>query len=460
MPSSVLIIDDDESMCRMIAQDLERRGHAPRWFASAQAAFAALRTEPAEVVLTDLSMPDLNGIELCERVAQNYPDVPVIVMTGFGSLESAVAAIRAGAYDFVTKPVELEVLALAVERALSHRSLKEQIRRLREEVGKTRRFEELIGESPPMVELYRRIERIARSDAAVLLRGESGTGKELVARILHRRSERKDGPFVAVNCAAVPEPLVESELFGHVAGAYTGAQAARRGLFIESDGGTLFLDEIGEVSLAVQPKLLRALEEKSIRPVGGNREQTVDVRVIAATHRDLETAVEEGRFREDLFFRVNVISLEIPPLRARGTDVLLLAQRAIEEFAERMGRPVKGMSHPVAERLLSYPWPGNVRELRNAIEHAVALTEFDTLLLEDLPERIREYRKSHVILGAGDPTELAPLEDVERRYILHVLDAVGGNRTLASGILGLDRKTLYRKLRRYEEPASSSDREA
>jgi two-component system response regulator HydG len=390
-------------------------------------------------------------------VALNFPDIPVVIMTGFGSLETAVAAIRAGAYDFVTKPVELEVLAIAIERALSHRSLEQQVRLLRDEIGKSGRFDEMIGDSPPMVELYRRIERIARSDSAVLLRGESGTGKELVARILHRRSARSNRSFVAVNCAAIPESLFESELFGHAAGAYTGAQGPRQGLFAEADGGTLFLDEIGDVSLAVQPKLLRVLEQQSVRPVGGDREKQVDVRVIAATHQDLESAVEDDRFREDLFFRLSVIALDIPPLRARGTDILVIAQKTLEECARRMARSVKGISHPAAERLLAYPWPGNVRELRNAIEHAVALTDFESITIEDLPARIREYRKSHVLLDTPNPTELAPLEEVERRYVLHVLDVLGGNRSQAAQVLGVDRKTLYRKLRRYYEAGSHDE---
>lgn len=449
MGRSILVIDDDESMCRMIADDCSRRGLSTRWFTNAAEAFQALKTDPADVVVTDLNLPGLNGLELCERVAVNYPDVPVIVMTGFGSLETAVAAIRAGAYDFVTKPVELEILALAVERALSHRSLRDQVRRLHEETRKAHRFEEFLGESPPMTDLYRRIERVAQSDSTVLLRGESGTGKELAARVLHRLSNRRDRPFVAVNCASVPEMLFESELFGHTAGAYTGAHGTRDGLFVEANGGTLFLDEIGEVALAVQPKLLRALDQRTIRPVGADREVPIDVRVIAATHRDLESAVGENRFREDLLYRIAVITLNLPALRTRGADILLIAHKAVEEFAERMKRPVKGLSHPVAEKLLAYPWPGNVRELRNAIEHAVALTEFELITVEDLPERIRSYRKSHVILGAENPAELAPLEEVERRYILHVLDAAGGNRTNAAQILGLDRKTLYRKLRRY-----------
>ncbi len=451
MAGNILIIDDDQSMCELLKIDLDRRGHSCSWFTSAQEAFQALKELAFDVVLTDLNMPGLNGIELCERASTNFPEIPVVVMTAFGSLETAVAAIRAGAYDFVTKPIELDVLALVLERAVNHRFLQQRVKVLDEEARRARRFDELLGESPPMLDLYSRIDRIALSDSTVLITGQSGTGKELVAKLLHRRSQRSERPFVAVNCAAVPENLFESELFGHTAGAFTDARGARRGLFFEANGGTLFLDEIGDFPLSLQPKLLRALESGEVRPLGSDQEVRVDVRVIAASHRDLQSAVEEGRFREDLFFRVNVITCELPPLRERGTDILLLAQKAVDEFAERMGRHVNGISTAVAEKLLAYAWPGNVRELRNAIERAVALTRFEKISVEDLPERIRDYQQSNVILSSGDARELVSLEEVERRYILHVLDTVGGNRSRAARILGLDRKTLYRKLRRFEK---------
>ncbi len=291
----------------------------------------------------------------------------------------------------------------------------------------------------------------------MLITGESGTGKELVARALHQRSRRRDQPFVAVNCAALPDTLLESELFGHVKGAFTDARNDRKGLFVQAEGGTLLLDEIGEMPLAMQPKLLRALEENKVRPVGSEKEVAFDVRLLASTNRDLETAVEEGRFRKDLFFRIDVIQVELPPLRARGADALLLAQHFIEDCAGRAGKQVVGMSEGVAEKLLAYSWPGNVRELRNVIERAVALTRFDKLTVDDLPEKIRDYRSSQVVIGGNDPGELVPLEEVERRYILHVLDCVGGNRTLAARTLGLDRKTLYRKLRQYGVPSDGAD---
>jgi two-component system response regulator HydG len=279
--------------------------------------------------------------------------------------------------------------------------------------------------------------------------GETGTGKELVARALHDRSPRSKAPFVAVNCAAVPEPLLESELFGHVRGAFTDAQRARTGLFVRATTGTLFLDEIGELPLTLQPKLLRALQERKVRPVGSDEEVPFDVRLVAATNRDLESAVEENRFREDLFFRINVIHIPMPPLRARAGDVLLLAQHFVDRYATQAGKSVKGIAPAAAERLLAYSWPGNVRELENCIERAIALTSYEQITVDDLPEKIRSYRRSHVLVASDDPAELVPLEEVERRYILRVMEAVGGSKTQAAQVLGVGRRTLYRKLEQY-----------
>jgi DNA-binding NtrC family response regulator len=445
----VLIVDDERSMCELIEVDLRMRDFAPVWFTAADEAFDAICREEYDVVLTDLRMPGMDGIRFCSRIVANRPDVPVVVMTAFGSLETAIAAIRAGAYDFVTKPIEMELLALILRRAVEHRHLQEKIKFLSDTVERTARFEELLGESPGMEKLYDQLSRIADSEASVLIIGESGTGKELVARALHSRSRRRAKPLVAVNCAALPDALLESELFGHVKGAFTDARSDRKGLFVQAEGGTLLLDEIGEMPLSMQPKLLRALEENQVRPVGSEREVSFDARLLATTNRDLETAVEEGRFRQDLFFRINVIQLELLPLRSRGTDALLLSQHFIEAFAKRTGKNVVGMSESVAEKLLAYSWPGNVRELRNVIERAVALTRNDRLTVEDLPEKVRDYRSSQVFIGGHDPSDLVPLEEVQRRYILHVLDSANGNRTLAARTLGLDRKTLYRKLSQY-----------
>jgi two-component system response regulator HydG len=455
MSARVLVVDDELSMCELVEADLRLRDYEVESCTRAEDAFAKLQAGGFDVVVTDLNMPGMDGIELCQRIVANHPDVPVVVMTGFGSLDTAVAAIRAGAYDFVTKPLEMEVLAVALDRAVRHRYLQEKVKQLSDIVERSSRCAEMLGSSPAMQHVFDQVSRLQNSEAPVLITGESGTGKELVARALHERSRRNEGPFVALNCAAVPEALLESELFGHTRGAYTDARKERKGLFLQADGGTLLLDEIGDLPLALQPKLLRVVEDQRVRPVGGDTEVACDVRVIASTNRDLQTAMEDGRFREDLFYRINVVQIELPPLRARGTDVLLLAQHFLQEAATRSGKQVVELSEAAAEKLLAYGWPGNVRELRNAMERAVALTQFERLVVEDLPERIRDYQASRLVLEGHDPDELQTLEEVERRYILHVLDAVGDNRTLAARVLGLDRKTLWRKLQRYAKAAES-----
>jgi two-component system response regulator HydG len=457
MPGHVLIVDDDQNTCDLLGQGLERRGFTTAARTNGGDAFAALSAQDFDVVLTDLNMPGMRGIELCRRIVANRPDVPVIVVTAFGSLDTAIEAIRAGAYDFITKPFEIEAVELALERAIQQRALREEVKRLRSVVENARRFDELLGESEPMRDVRELLERIVDSDASVLVSGETGTGKEVVARALHRRGRRREGPFVAFSCAAMPETLVESELFGHVRGAFTDARADHRGLFLQADGGTLFLDEIGNMPAVVQAKLLRALQERAVRPVGGAREIGCDVRIIAATNRDLDAAVEDGSFRADLLFRIDVIHVRLPPVRARGTDVLLLAHHFLERYAAQAGKRVVGLSPPVAEKLLGYTWPGNVRELQNCIERAVALARYDSLVVDDLTERIRDYSSSHVIVAGSDPSELVPLEEVERRYILRVLEAAGGNKTMAAQILGLDRKTLYRKLERYGQSPRQRD---
>lgn len=451
MPGRVLIVDDEKSMCELIETDLSSRGISSQWRTSPIEALELLKTSDFDVILTDLQMPGLNGIALCERIVANRPDIPVIVMTAFGSFDTAVAAIRAGAYDFVSKPVELDLLALTLQRAIQHRALSEQVRVLSDQVRQSNRFSKLIGESPVMLKLFDELNRIADTDASVLITGESGTGKELVARALHEQSRRWSKPFVAVNCAALPEPLLESELFGHKKGAFTDAVTDKRGLFVQASGGTLFLDELGEFPLTLQPKLLRALEGRMVRPVGSEAEIPFDVRLITATNRDLETAVEEKRFREDLYFRINVIQISLPPLRSRGTDVLLLAQHYLEEFAVSTNKKIVGLSESAAQKLLDYNWPGNVRELRNAIERAVVLTRFDRIAVDDLPERIRDYRGNYLELAGDNPSELLPMEEIERRYIRHVMKITGGNRTQTAQILGFDRKTLYRKLKQMGE---------
>ncbi len=445
MTGRILIVDDDKSMCEMLYDDLSQRGHIVQWYTEAEEAFAHFMAEPFDTVVTDLKMPRLDGIDFCKRLAQNRADVPVIVITAFGSLDTAVESIRAGAYDFVTKPIERDMLALVIERALKHRSLQEQVRFLKKGQEQAGDFGEFIASSRCMEQVFEQISRIADEPVPVMITGESGTGKELVARALHRHSGRT-GNFVPINCAALPAALLESELFGHSQGAFTGAKSGRKGLFMEADGGTLFLDEITEIAPELQPKLLRAMETGTVRPVGESREMTCDVRLLAATNQDLEAAVKAGEFRKDLFFRINVVRIDVPPLRLRGSDILLLAQHFLRQVAVRGEKPVKGLSPAVAEKLLAYSWPGNVRELRNVMEGAVALTRFEELVLEDLPPYIRDYQPARKILKGNTPDELVPLEEIERQYIQEVLNAVGGNKSTAARILGLGRRTLYRKI--------------
>jgi two-component system response regulator AtoC len=453
----VLLVDDVPGICEALAEALGHRGWDVVWRTSAAEALDVLRASEVDVVVTDLVLKGMNGLELCERIVEIHPEIPAIVMTAFGTVEHAIGAIRAGAYDFIIKPFETEALVLALERAVQHRRLQEEVKTLRRVVAETSRFGNLIGTSSAMQSVYDLLGRIADSPATVLITGESGTGKEVAARALHERGPRRGRPFVAINCSAVPEALLESELFGHARGAFTDARAARTGLLLQANGGTLLLDEIGDMPLALQPKLLRALQERTLRPVGGDEETPFDVRVIATTNRDLRALVDEERFREDLYFRINVIHVELPPLRARGGDVLLLAQHFIDIHAARAGKQVKGISPPAAEKLLAYSWPGNVRELQNCIERAIALTQHDRIVVEDLPHTVRAYKRSHVVIATDDPSEMVPLAEVERRYVLRVLEAVGGNKTSAAQILGVTRKTLYRKLEEYGGAEASRD---
>ncbi len=450
MNSHVMVVDDEPSMVDLLVTDLKMRGYKVSGFTSANLAADALTSTEAQVVLTDLNMPGMTGLQLCERIVANRPDIPVVVMTAFGSLETAIEAIRAGAWDFVTKPVELELLAVVINRAVQHHQLREDVRRLSEQSGAVAPFEDLIGVCHEMQHVYAQIRKVAPTNASILITGESGTGKELVARAIHKHSEHRNGPFVAINCASIPENLLESELFGHAKGAFTDARADRKGLFLQAQGGTLFLDEIGELPLGLQARLLRAMEQRTVRAVGSDKETPFDARIITATNRDLETAIEEGRYREDFYFLINVIQLDLPPLRSRGNDVLLIARDLLNHFARQMNKNVNGFQESVAERLMNYDWPGNVRELRNVIERAVALTEFEKLVVDDLPEKVRDYRQSTFRIDIDNPAELQTLEAVERNYIHRVLESVKGNRTEAARILGVDRKTLYRRLK--DEP--------
>ena len=433
----------------LLTKDLGRRGFTVEHVLSADEALARVDAAEFDTIVSDVRLGGMTGLELCERLHARRPEVPIILITAFGDLDTAIAAIRAGAHDFLPKPFEVEELALRIRHAAEMRSLRAELRRLREGISKPVRVGDMIGESAPMQRVFQMIERVAGSDAPVLVSGETGTGKELVAQALHARSPHADGPFVAINCAAVPENLLESELFGHTRGAFTDARTTRAGLFVEASGGTLFLDEIAEMPLALQAKLLRAIQERKVRPLGSDREVPFDARIISATHRDLDSRVAEGDFREDLYYRLHVLHIRLPPLRERGTDVLQLANEFLGRIARRSGKNVKGIAPEAARKLLAYAWPGNVRELANAMERAVALAEYEEITIADLPEKIQGFTASHVLVAGLDPSELVSLEEVERRYILRVIEAVGGNRTRAAEVLRVDRKTLYTKLKTY-----------
>ena len=428
-------------MRQSLADALEDEGYQVVAVAGGGEGAVALEQGEFGLVITDVRLPDVSGLAILKKARQIDPAIQVIVITGYGSIEDAVAAMRAGAFDYVTKPFDLEAMLLTVARAVEHHRLTQENIRLRRQVSTYFDTSAIIGDSPPMRRLYALLERVCRTDSTVLLLGESGTGKELVASTIHYQSDRRQGPFVAVNCAALPEGLIESELFGHEKGAFTGANARRAGRFELAHQGTIFLDEIGDVPLPTQVKLLRVLEERAFERVGGGETLEVDVRVVAATNKDLQAEVRAGRFREDLFYRLNVIPIELPPLRERAEDIPLLVDHFTARFNDRFGRRVRFSSGAVAA-LCRYGFPGNVRELINLVERAVALADGDTVELADLPPHVR---------GAKERVPLRPLAAVtaeaEQRHIQRILAFTGGNRTQAAKLLGISRKTLWEKMR-------------
>jgi DNA-binding NtrC family response regulator len=447
----ILVVDDDAAMRDYLREELEHEGFRVEVAGSGRAGVERVKQGGIDLVVSDVKMPDLDGLDLLREVREVQPAPYVITITAFGSIDTAIRAVKLGAFDYVTKPFEIEQLVLVIDKALSEQSLRSEVARLREEVARSVRFENIIGRSRAMQEVFALIRRVAGSQASVLITGESGTGKELVARALHAHSPRANHPFVAVNCAAIPETLLESDLFGYKRGAFTDAKTDKAGLFVEANGGTIFLDEIGELPLTLQPKLLRALQEREIRPLGGTKSERVDIRLITATNRHLEKRLKEGRFREDLFYRLNVIHIHLPPLRDRAEDVLPLAEHFLTRSAERAGKPLRSFKETAKKLLLAHAWPGNVRELENVVERAVALAEGDIVTPEDLPPALRE-RKSQDRLTSALMQGLT-LEELERQYIQRVLEAEGGNKTRAAQRLGLDRKTLYRKLEEYAAPS-------
>ena len=441
----VLVVDDDRGACEVLEESLVARGFDVRSTVFPESVPGILERDQIEVLITDLRMGAHDGIALTAQVVRAFPSVIVIVVTAFGSIRTAVEAIRAGAYDFLTKPYDLDAVVVSLDRAVEHARLLAEVKRLRGALEPTA-FGGLIGTSPAIQRVHEMVKRIASLDTSVLILGESGTGKELVARAIHDTSPKAGLPFVAINCAAVPESLIESELFGHTRGAFTDAQKAREGLLARAGKGTLFLDEVGDLPLGTQAKLLRVLQERRFRPVGGDSEQPFEARVLAATHKDLETEISLGRFRSDLFFRLQVIEIVLPPLRARGSDLLLLANHLVARICVRMERPKLTLPPAFIQALMAYDWPGNVRELNNAMERAVALATSDQLSVADLPARVRTRE---VRPARATPDELVTAEEAERRHVLRVLEAVGGNKKAAAEVLQMDRSTLYRKLDRW-----------
>ncbi len=453
----ILVVDDDADMRDFLKEELEREGFSVEIALGGRAGVERVKQGGIDLVVSDVKMPDLDGLDLLREIRAVEPTPHVITITAFGSIDTAIRAVKLGAFDYITKPFEIDQLLLTIRKALDERALRSEVGRLREEVARAYRFDNIIGRSPPMQEIFGLIKRLAGSTANVLITGESGTGKELVARAMHFHSPRKSRPFVAVNCAAIPDALLESDLFGYKRGAFTDARTDRPGLFVEAEGGTLFLDEIVELPLGLQPKLLRVLQEREIRPLGATKTERVDVRVIAATNRDLDVSLKQGAFREDLYYRLNVIHMKLPPLRARNEDVLPLAEHFLARAAERAGKTVRGFKEAANKILLGYGWPGNVRELQNVVERAVALAEGPIIGVEDLPPAMRERRNQDRLATAV--AQGLTLGDLEREYIQRVMDAEGGNKTRAAQRLGLDRKTLYRKLEEYAAAPAPDDAE-
>ncbi|MGQ9636416.1 MAG: sigma-54-dependent transcriptional regulator [Thermodesulfobacteriota bacterium] len=440
----ILVVDDDLEMCRLLEEFLQGEGFQVYATGDSLEASNLIKREEFDLIITDLKMNILKGLDLLEEVQRIAPLTPVIIITAFGTIESAIKAMKMGAYDYITKPFQMDELLLTLRKALETRQLKKEVIRLRKEVESRYQFHKIIGKSPPMQRIYDLIERISNTSINILIIGESGTGKEMVAKAIHYNGIRREGPFIAVNCAAIPETLLESELFGYKKGAFTDAKSDKRGLLLEAHKGTLFLDEITEMPLSLQAKLLRVIETREIRPLGDVLSYPIDVRVISTSNRDIESLIHQGRFREDLYYRLKVIDIEIPPLRERKEDIPLLIQTFVSRFNRELKKNISGVSEEAMRILLNYPWPGNVRELENVIQRAITLSSSEKILLEDLPKAL--FQKAEERLFEKAVEEKYTLDRLEKEYIRRVLLETGGNKSKAAEILGLDRKTLYRKL--------------
>jgi DNA-binding NtrC family response regulator len=460
----VLIADDEKNLARVLAKELGRRGHQVGAVESGAEAVERLREDPADVLLLDINMPGMDGIEVLRRLQEAAERPEVIMMTAYATVPSAIEAMKLGAYDYLTKPCKIEKLDLLIRKAAEKRGLARQNETLRRQLDRERGATGLLTQSPKMQEALRIIGRAAPTDSAVLILGESGTGKELAAQTVHAQSARRDGPFMPLHCAALPRETLESELFGHERGAFTGAHAPKKGLYEEADGGTLFLDEVGEIPPEMQVKLLRVLETGAFYHLGSTKPRRADVRIVAATNRDLARELREGRFREDLYYRLNTIVVTLPPLRERPEDILLLARHFLESYA-KLGR--KTLSPRAEAVLVGYAWPGNVRELQHAIQRSLILAPHEIIEPEDLPMDVRgggggaagAIREPGLAAAgaAGTGGSALSLEELEKRHILAVLQQVNGHRGKAAAILGIDPKTLYRKLQAYGEPLDAPE---
>jgi two-component system NtrC family response regulator/two-component system response regulator HydG len=451
-PKGTIVVADDEETARAsLGEILRQDGYDVRLAADGEEALALVAATSPDILLTDLRMPRLSGDELLERVRKAFPDVAVVLMTAHGTIASAVRALRAGAEDYLTKPIDVDELEHLLAAVLARRRLASEARLLRERLDDKYRFENIIGRSPAMLEVFRLVEQVAPSPASVLITGESGTGKELIAQALHQRSPRRQAPFVKVSCAALPETLLESELFGHERGAFTGAVARRAGRFEIAAGGTVLLDEIGDVPLGMQVKLLRFLQERQFERLGGNQTQTVDVRVIAATHQDLQARILEGQFREDLYYRLNVVEIAMPPLRARADDIPLLVEFFVRKSAAANGKAITGPTPEALALLREAAWPGNVRQLEHAIERAVVLARGDGLGPDLFPGLVRQEQDPGPAVAGGPPVPGSSLDDIERDAVIRTMESVGGSVTRAAAILEISPRAIQYKMKRYRE---------
>jgi DNA-binding NtrC family response regulator len=445
----ILVVDDDASLRRIVEMQLEEAGYDVTTAADGRQALSVLDESAPALVITDLKMPGMSGLDLLRKLRTDYPELTAIIITAFGTVETAVEAMKAGAYDYITKPIDYEELVLVVNRALERQRLLEEVQLLRHNLDKKYGFESIIGRSEALMRVLEVAGRAARSDSVVLIRGETGTGKELLAKAIHQNSRRKDRPFVTINCGAIPKDLLESELFGHVKGSFTGAIAHKRGKVEIADSGTLFLDEIGELPLELQVKLLRLIQEGEIETVGAGHPRTVDARIIAATHRNLQAMIEDGTFREDLYYRLAVIPLELPPLRERTEDIPELVQHLFSRAKQKHGRPELKLPASLLPCFSAYRWPGNVRELENVIERLTVLTVGAEITLEDLPELHRPERPAREALHLDLPPEGISLEGVEKELIVRALRKFNGNQTQAARYLDISRRTLIYRMEKH-----------